>query len=125
MDAHSREAEIRARLAEISGGEPGPAERALLGRLIRSYLAKTPAAVDRLGELLRDGSPDDVRDHAHALKGSAANLGADTLAGVFAEVEHAARNGEKPGPDLTLRRVETELLVVQDLFGGLIAEFDQ
>src|SRR4051794_17168201 len=97
MDDNGREAEIRARLRDITGGdEPGDEERALLARLIRSYARKTPAAVDRLGELLQGGDAAAVRDQAHALKGSAANIGAATFSGIFAEVEHSARDGVVP-----------------------------
>lgn len=124
MDAHSREDEIRARLADVTGPEPGGPERALVGRLIRSYLAKTPVGVDRLAELLRGGSPGEVRDHAHGLKGSASNLGADTLAAIFADVEHAARDGQVPDPDLTLGRVGAELAQVQAVLEKLAAELD-
>ncbi|MET0415363.1 MAG: Hpt domain-containing protein [Actinoplanes sp.] len=124
MDS-SREDQIRARLADISGPEPEAAERALLARLIRSFTQKTPEAVDRLGELLRGGDADAVRDHAHGLKGSASNIGADTLSGIFAEVEHAARDGAVPDPDLTLGRVAAEQARVLAVLDRLAAEFSQ
>jgi HPt (histidine-containing phosphotransfer) domain-containing protein len=47
------------------------------------------------------------------LKGSASNLGADTLAAIFAEIERAARDGRLPDPDLTLGRVGAELARVE------------
>jgi len=119
MDVDSREDEIRTRLADITGPEPGGPERALVGRLIRSFLAKTPVGVDRLAELLRGGAPGEVRDHAHGLKGSASNLGAGTLAAIFAEVEHAARDGRVPDADLTLGRIGAELARVQDVLEKL------
>jgi histidine phosphotransfer protein HptB len=122
MDPYSREGEIRARLAEVTGPEPDGPERALLARLIRSFLAKTPVGVDHLGELLRGGSPDEVRDHAHGLKGSASNLGADTLAAIFSEVEHCARDGFLADPDLTLGRVGAEFAQVEPVLEGLAAE---
>ena len=122
MEVRSRESEIRARLADITGPGPGGPERALLGRLVRSYLGKTPGGVDRLGELLRGGTPEEVRDHAHSLKGSATNLGADTLAAAFAEVEQSARDGIVPDPDLTLGRVCAELAQVQAILEGLATE---
>jgi HPt (histidine-containing phosphotransfer) domain-containing protein len=124
MDASSREGEIRARLADITGPEPDGPERALIGRLIRSYLAKTPVGVDRLGELLRGGTPGEVRDHAHGLKGSASNLGADSLAAIFAQVEQAARKGSVPDPDVTLGRVGAELAQVQVVLEELLGKID-
>jgi HPt (histidine-containing phosphotransfer) domain-containing protein len=122
MDAHRREDEIRTRLADITGPEPSGPERALVGRLIRSFLAKTPVGVDQLAELLRGGTTGEVRDHAHGLKGSASNLGADTLAAIFAEVEHAARDGRVPDPDLTLGRVGAELAQVETVLEELAVE---
>ena len=125
MEVRSRETEIRARLADIAGPRPGNAERALLGRLVRSYLGKTPGGVDLLGELLRGGTPEEVRDHAHSLKGSAANLGADTLAAAFAEVEQSARDGILPDADFTLGRVCGELTQVQAILEGLATELNR
>ncbi len=120
-----REDEIRARFDDIAGPEPGAAERALLVRLIRSFSKKTPAGVDLLGELLRGGEPGAVRDHAHGLKGSASNIGADTLSGIFAEVEHAARDGSVPDPDLTLGRLAAEQAIVLTVLDRLAAELSQ
>jgi len=117
----SREDEVRDRLADIAGPDPGPAEQALLGRLIRSYLQKTPGAVDRLGELLRGGDTTTLREHAHAMKGSAANIGAAGLAAVLAEVEQAAREGMVPDPDLTLGRVACEQALVLPILEKLAA----
>jgi HPt (histidine-containing phosphotransfer) domain-containing protein len=120
-----REDEIRARFADIAGPDPGDGERALLTRLIRSFSAKTPGGVDRLGELLRGGELEAVRDHAHGLKGSASNIGADTLSAIFAEVEHAARDGVVPDPDLTLGRLAAEQAIVLTVLDRLAAEWDQ
>ena len=125
MDERGREGQIRARLADLTGPEPVGAERALLGRLIRNFLAKTPGGIDRLGELLRGGTPGEVRDRAHGLKGSAANLGAGTLAAIFAEVEHAARDGLVPDPDLTLGRLGAELAQVQAVLEELAVELER
>jgi HPt (histidine-containing phosphotransfer) domain-containing protein len=108
MQERSREDEVRERLDDIAGPEPGAAERQLLIRLIRSYTAKTPGSVERLGELLRGGDREAVRDHAHSLKGSASNIGAGVLARIFGEVEDLARDGTVPDPDLTLGRICAE-----------------
>ena len=121
----SREDEVRGRMADIAGDEPGPDERALVSRLIDSFLAKTPARVDRLAELLRGGDAGEVREHAHALKGSAANVGAATLARVFAEVEHAARDGVVPDPDVTLGRLAAEQALAFEALERIAAEMDK
>ena len=122
MHVRSREDEIRERLTDIAGDEPGAAERALLARLIRSFAAKTPDAVARLGELLRGGDRAALRDHAHGLKGSASNIGAGTLAAIFAEVEDAARDGVVPDPDMTLGRLAAEQALVLGVLDELARE---
>jgi HPt (histidine-containing phosphotransfer) domain-containing protein len=125
MDDSTREGEIRERLADVTGPDPDAAERALVAKLIRSFLARTPAAVDRLGELLRGGDPGEVRDHAHSLKGSAANLGAATLAGVFEQVEEAARDGVVADPDVTLGRAAAELAPTLSILERLADEYER
>lgn len=125
MSVRTREEEIRARLADIGGDDPSPAERAMMARLIRSFVGKTPAGVERLGELLRGGERMALRDHAHGLKGSAANIGADTLARIFAEVEDAARDGGGvPDADLTLGRLAAEQALVLHTLEELAQELD-
>jgi HPt (histidine-containing phosphotransfer) domain-containing protein len=124
MDVRTREEEIRARLADIGGDEPGPAERALMARLMRAFAGKTPDRVDQLAALLRGGDRSALRDHAHQLKGSASNIGADTLASIFAEVEYAARDGSVPDPDVTLGRIAAEQALVLGLLEGLARELD-
>ena len=117
----SREDAIRERLADITGPDPGDAERALVARLIRSFAGKAPAGAELLGELLRGGDPETIREHAHSLKGSASNLGASTLARVFAEVEEAARQGRIADPDITLGRVAAELALTLDVLERVAA----
>jgi len=119
----SREDEVRSRLADIAGDDPGPAERALLGRLITSFLGKTPGTVERLAELLRGGDATLVREHAHAMKGSASNIGASRLAAVLAEVEQAARDGDVPDPDATLGRIATEQALVSTILQRLATDY--
>jgi histidine phosphotransfer protein HptB len=124
MVAGSRKDEIRARMADIAGDDPGPGERALMARLIRSFAGKTPDGVARLAELLRGGDPRALREHAHGLKGSASNIGADSLARIFAEVEHGARDGRVPDAELTLGRIAAEQALLLGVLEEIAAEFE-
>ncbi|MFG1604433.1 Hpt domain-containing protein [Actinoplanes sp. NPDC049265] len=121
-DPQDRAAAIRARLAEISGGEPTGPERELLARLLRSWLTKTPAAVDRLAGLLEQEDIPAIRDQAHALKGSATNLGITALAGLFAAIEQEARTGRRPDPHSTLAAVRQEYATVEPICAGIAAD---
>ena len=117
-----REHHIRARLGEIGGEEPAGPERELLARLLTSYTSKTLAGVDRLAELIRGGDVAAVRDQAHALKGSASNLGVVTLAGLFAQLESAARDGRMPDPETDLTAVREEYELVEPVCRDIAAE---
>lgn len=111
MPHTERVAEIRARLDDLAGPDPLDDERELLARLLRSFTMKTGPAVDQLAAALRDGDAGDVRERAHGLKGSSSNVGAGRLAGLFAELEHRARDGALPSPVLDAIRAELDLVV--------------
>ncbi|MEV6305947.1 Hpt domain-containing protein [Actinoplanes sp. NPDC051861] len=104
-----RIAEVRARLSDLTEDDPTPAEVALVIRLLRSFEGKVPAAADLLVGMLHDGEPGPVREQAHALKGSAANIGATALADLCADVEDQARVGVVADPATTSVRVRDEV----------------
>ncbi|AEV83344.1 hypothetical protein ACWT_2322 [Actinoplanes sp. SE50] len=103
-----RLATVRARIDAITEPDPSPAEIALVLRLLRSFAAKTPDAVDRLLDALTKDDPGLTRDEAHALKGSAANIGAAALAAVCSSVEDQARAGGVVDPAAAAGLIRTE-----------------
>jgi HPt (histidine-containing phosphotransfer) domain-containing protein len=105
----ARLAGVRARLADLVEAEPSPAELALVLRLLRSFAAKAPLAADELVRVLHEGDATTVRDHAHSLKGSAANIGAGTLAALCGQVEDQARAGKVISPGPTGDRLRAEI----------------
>jgi HPt (histidine-containing phosphotransfer) domain-containing protein len=106
----ARVAGVRARLADLVEAEPSPAELALILRLLRSFAATAPLAADELVRLLHEGDAGRVRDQAHSLKGSAANIGAASLAVVCGQVEDVARTGRitAAGPAAGRLRAEVD-----------------
>ncbi|GLY99364.1 Hpt domain-containing protein [Actinoplanes sp. NBRC 103695] len=116
MTSGDRESDIRARLTEITGGEPpaGP-ERDLLGRLLVSYTSKTPVGIEQLEALIHDGDVTGVRQLAHALKGSATNLGVTALSRLFATVEDEARAGRLPDPEPAMAAIHAEFALVRPI----------
>jgi signal transduction histidine kinase/DNA-binding response OmpR family regulator/HPt (histidine-containing phosphotransfer) domain-containing protein len=87
--------------APLPPDDPPPIDhQALLSRcmgnraLVRLVLAKFASDGDgylaRISESVRTGRREDLRRAAHALRGAAANLSADTLAGLAADLESAA-----------------------------------
>ncbi|GAA1606883.1 Hpt domain-containing protein [Actinoplanes couchii] len=105
----ARVAGVRARLADLVEADPSPAELALMARLLNSFAAKAPASADELARLLRQGDAGLVREQAHSLKGSAANIGATDLATLCARIEDQARAGIVADPETTTAHLELEV----------------
>src|SRR4051812_18842586 len=116
---------VRARLLEIAGPEPSGPERALLSRILISFTTKTPAALERLTETLFAGDVTAVQDQAHALKGSAANIGARALTDLFAELEQAARDGHLPDPRAALDMIHSTYQEVEPVCTRIAGELQQ
>ncbi|MGQ0520837.1 MAG: response regulator [Actinomycetota bacterium] len=67
-----------------------------LGDLVSLFIRDAPARVDALEDAVERGDVEAIRSLAHTVKGSAATLGALTLARIAGELEHAARRGTRP-----------------------------
>ncbi|MFI1996184.1 Hpt domain-containing protein [Actinoplanes sp. NPDC020271] len=119
-----RLAAVRARIAAITDPDPTPAESALVLRLLRSFVAKTPAAVEQLLDGFERKDPGLVRDQAHALKGSAANIGATTLAALCAAVEDQARAGAVTDPAGTADQIRAEATEALAAVAALAEAYD-
>lgn len=120
-----RVAGVRARIAIIVDPDPTPAELALVVRLLRSFIAKTPAAVELLLDGFEAKDVATVRDQAHALKGSAANIGATALATLCAAVEDQARAGAVADPAGTAGRIRAEAAGAMEAVSVLADEYAQ
>ncbi len=58
-----------------------------IGEAIEPFLEDTPATLARLERALADGDAESMRQHAHALRGAAGNLGATRLATLARRIE--------------------------------------
>jgi HPt (histidine-containing phosphotransfer) domain-containing protein len=90
------QATIRARLAELIEDDH-PDDRAFVVRLVTSFLQRAPIMLDQLAAAIDAGDAPATAGHAHALKGAAANLGADGFAALCAEVQHTAEESGGAG----------------------------
>ena len=79
---------VLASLREL-GGEDDPG---LFVELVELFLEDTPSRISDLGEAFESGDANAVERAAHALKSSAANLGAMQLSELFRELEEAGRS---------------------------------
>ncbi|OLF14810.1 response regulator [Actinophytocola xanthii] len=120
--AHDLESSIRARLDDLTGPHPSPEERALASELIGTFMSRTPGTIDLIAQAACRGDAAAVAMHAHALKGSAANIGADALSALAGEVEVEARGERLPEPSLARMREEFEL--VRPVLSMLRTELD-
>lgn len=81
---------VLAELADMFGDGGGE----IVLDIINAYLDETPDLVGRLRVAISDGNADGVREAAHALKSSSANVGAMQF-GEYAKVlESAGREGD-------------------------------
>jgi HPt (histidine-containing phosphotransfer) domain-containing protein len=104
--------EVLATLKEL-GGEDDPG---LFIELVNLFLEDTPERIRLLNEALDQGDPLALERAAHALKSSAANLGAMSLSTLFRDLETAGRqkdlgkaNGLVTQAGSEYRRVEEAL----------------
>ncbi|WP_432534508.1 hybrid sensor histidine kinase/response regulator [Kineococcus arenarius] len=115
------EVAVRARIADL-GGADTDADRALFAQLLTSFVERAPGAVADLEDALASGDARELETRAHSLKGSAANLGAEVLAQLCADLEARARAGDAPvGRSLDGLREEVERTC--RTFSALAGEF--
>lgn len=79
--------DVLASLREL-GGDDDPG---LFNELVNMFLLDTPERMRTLSDALDKGDPTELERAAHALKSSAANLGAPGLSRLFREIETAGR----------------------------------
>ena len=104
--AHSIDVEVLAELRTVLGGE--------LDRLIRLFLEDAPEHVAALEEAALRPDFDALREHAHSLKSSSANLGAMQLSAAAKRVELGARTGTLDRPAVDVAKVAHEFNRVRD-----------
>lgn len=73
-----------------------PGKPDLLGRVVALFEKDAPALVETMERALESGEIDRMRDAAHTLKSSSAQLGALTLSARCRDLEHVARDGNLP-----------------------------
>ena len=59
--------------------------------LVNLFIESYPDQIEQLQQAIHDADSNAVFNHAHALKGAAANLGAERLTEICSDIEHAGR----------------------------------
>ncbi len=83
-----------ARIAELIDRDG--VDAALVARMVQRFGGIAEATVADLAAAAEAGSPEDVAQYAHALRGSASNLGLDEVTAISTRVEAAAKEGVLP-----------------------------
>ena len=99
-------------LLEMGGGE-----REFLVEMINSYLVTAPELLAKLRTGVSTGDSTSVRLAAHTLKSGSQDMGARTLASLFAKLENLGYLGQLDGAAQLLAEVET-------LFPQVVAELE-
>lgn len=102
-----------ARIEELRalGGEGKPDAFLVLAKI---FLTDANDRLTRLKDAISQGDSESVAAHAHALRGSVANLGAVKLAEHCAELERLGSSGSLEDAEKGLKRLESEYSRVQE-----------
>ena len=76
--------------------------------LLNTYLRDTSAAVAEFREAVQGGDLERVRQLAHKLRGSSANIGATGIANICEEMERAIESDKGSGLDRQMRALQQE-----------------
>ncbi|MEN8139799.1 MAG: Hpt domain-containing protein [Thermodesulfobacteriota bacterium] len=106
---------VKAALSRVSGHEH--IYLRVLANFMASYSAKTVA---ELVSLAQAADFSGLRMAAHSLKGVAATIGADELAGMAKELEDAARGGAHDIIQQKLPAIEEQLLIILASVAGIL-----
>lgn len=78
-----------------------------LAPILQTYLDITPALIEELNKAIDQQNADDIKRHAHTLKGSSADIGAVDLPKLFLELETMGREGQVKQAKALFNGVET------------------
>lgn len=93
----------------------------LVVNVLDAFLADAPGRVKRIEAGRGVGDVETLRSEAHALKSSAAYLGADLVARLAAEVEASCRSGESANALEISGHLRDALIYAIEWFGEILA----
>lgn len=73
---------------DASGGKE------LVQKILHAFLESADENINQLKQAILKGDAESLRRSAHMLKSSSANIGAESLAGIFKQLEAAGQSGE-------------------------------
>ncbi|UGQ47812.1 hybrid sensor histidine kinase/response regulator [Massilia endophytica] len=94
----------------------------LLERVINAFVGDTPAQLRQLRAAVQAGDTQAMRQTAHSLKSSSANVGADSLARLLKDMEQLGKQGTAHGAAVLMGDIDREFLAVQQSFGAMLVK---
>ena len=91
--------------------------------VLNIYIETTPDIIMKIQEAIATQSVSSVQLQAHTLKGSAANIGANQLSAMSAEMEQKAKQSDMDGLPELLSKIETESKAVDLALADYIKTF--
>ncbi len=91
-----------------------PDDSGLLAELIDIFLADTPPRLNAIRRAADAAQPQALANEAHALKSSAAQLGALALSAICRKLEALGREGSLLGVDELVARLEPEFAAARE-----------
>ncbi|GAB4542728.1 MAG: hypothetical protein Tsb0014_35780 [Pleurocapsa sp.] len=86
----------------------GAKAQIVLTQIIEQYLEDSPERLKNVQQAIRDGNADALRQAAHSLRSSSANLGAIAFSHLCKELESIALSGTTQGAEADIEQLKTE-----------------
>ena len=80
----------------------------MVTRMIDAYMGSVPKTRESLQKAIADDDPEGLRQSAHSLKSSSANLGATRLSAMCRKLEYIGRGGSTMHAETLLEDFESE-----------------
>lgn len=92
--------------------------------ILGAFISTAPDLVTKMDNALFDKDGEELRMHAHSMKGSAANIGATELSSLSANLEELAKNGNMDSEaNGIFNQVKTENANVMTFLNNYIQQF--
>ncbi|BCN92423.1 hypothetical protein THMIRHAM_02080 [Thiomicrorhabdus immobilis] len=94
-----------------------------LKEVLNVYLESTPDTLFKLEDAVASKTSATVQSQAHSLKGSSANIGANNLSMLCAELEQKAKNDDAADFDSLFSKIKTASIAVEQELKDYINTF--
>lgn len=91
--------------------------------ILASFLTITPPLIEKIETAISENNAPDLQHHAHTLKGSAANIGGNTVSEISFELETMGRNASLGDASQTYEKLQQAYPELKKAVEDYIAAF--